>query len=140
MKWPGEAGSSKRSSTSPTASRSARTTTLTRRPAADASESFYRASFDAIPWESPVEGMRFKVCSREGRRLRLVEYTPELEPHWCEQGHFGYVLDGQLEVSFPAETIVYRPGDGVVIPSGPEHRHMGRALTDVVRAVFVEDV
>ena len=84
--------------------------------------------------------MRVKECRHEGRLLRLVEYTPGMEAHWCEQGHTGYVVDGRLEVSFPAETVVFESGDGVVIPSGPEHRHRGRALTEVVRIVFVEDV
>jgi hypothetical protein len=28
----------------------------------------------------------------------------------------------------------------VFIPSGAEHRHMAKALTDVVRAIFVEEI
>ena len=84
--------------------------------------------------------MRFKARLDGGRRLRLVEYTPAMAAHWCEQGHTGYVLEGRLEVEFPAETVLFEPGDGVVIPAGPEHRHTGRALTDVVRVVFVEDM
>ena len=39
-----------------------------------------------------------------------------------------------------ATATIYNPGDGIFIPSGPEHKHMGRALTDLVRAVFVEEV
>jgi len=84
--------------------------------------------------------MRVKTSVHRGRRLRLVEYTPRMAVHWCEQGHLGYVLEGRLEVSFPEETVVFGAGDGVVIPAGPEHRHMGRALTEVVRVFFVEDV
>jgi quercetin dioxygenase-like cupin family protein len=106
----------------------------------DPAASLYRVDFQAIPWQSPMKGMRFKACLHRGRRLRLVEYTPGMETHWCEQGHIGYVLAGQLEVSFPDETRVYGPGDGIFIPNGVEHRHAGRALTDVVRVVFVEDV
>ncbi len=84
--------------------------------------------------------MRAKTVRLGARQLRLVEYTPELAPHWCELGHLGYVLEGRLEVEFPAGAVVFEPGDGLTISAGPEHRHRGCALTDVVRVVFVEDV
>ena len=103
-------------------------------------DSPHLVSFGAIAWQSAMAGMRFKEHVRGGRRLRLVEYTPEMAPHWCERGHLGYVLDGRLEISFSDEVVVLETGDGVDIPSGPEHRHMGRALTEVVRVIFVEDV
>jgi quercetin dioxygenase-like cupin family protein len=99
-----------------------------------------KVDFEAIPWENPVRGARAKVMGHGGRRLRLVEYTPAMEPHWCEKGHIGYVLKGRFEIQFDDETLVYETGDGVFIPSGRQHRHMGKALTDVVRCVFVEDV
>lgn len=63
-----------------------------------------------------------------------------MDPHWCEKGHIGYVLEGQIEIAFDDEVIVLSPGDGVFIPTGREHRHMGKVLTDLVRIVFVEDV
>jgi quercetin dioxygenase-like cupin family protein len=69
-----------------------------------------------------------------------VEYTKDMPPHWCEKGHIGYVLEGQFEIKFEKETAIFNPGDGVFIPAGAEHKHMGRAITDVVRAVFVEEV
>lgn len=87
-----------------------------------------------------MAGLRFRAMGQGGRRLRLVEYTKEMEPHWCENGHIGYVLDGKFEIKFDNETAVYEPGDGVFIPPGAEHKHMGRCLTEVVKAVFVEDV
>ncbi|MBM4159659.1 MAG: cupin domain-containing protein [Ignavibacteria bacterium] len=100
----------------------------------------HRVDFNEILWESPMKGLRFKALRQSGRQLRLVEYTPEMEPHWCEKGHIGYVLTGQFEIRFPGDVQIFKEGDGVFIPAGPEHKHMGRALTDVVRAVFVEDV
>ncbi len=60
--------------------------------------------------------------------------------HWCEKGHIGCVLEGRFEIRFPGEVHVYNEGDGVFIPAGAEHKHMGRALTDMVRVVFVEEV
>jgi quercetin dioxygenase-like cupin family protein len=100
----------------------------------------YHVDFDTLEWESPMTGLRFKAVSSGGRRLRIVEYTPAMEMHWCENGHIGCVLDGEFEIKFDSETVIYRAGDGVFIPPGAEHRHTGKALTDVVRVVFVEDV
>jgi quercetin dioxygenase-like cupin family protein len=100
----------------------------------------YKVDFGQVPWESPMRGLRFKAVRQAGRQLRLVEYTKEMEPHWCEKGHIGYVLEGRFEIRFPGEVHSYDGGDGVFIPAGVEHKHMGKALTDVVQVVFVEDV
>ena len=100
----------------------------------------YKVDFESIPWETPIAGLRFKADSRGGRRLRLVEYTRDMEPHWCDKGHIGYVLNGRFEIRFESELATFDPGDGIFIPPGEEHRHMGRVLTDMVRVVFVGDV
>lgn len=100
----------------------------------------YLVDFQTLPWQSPMAGVRFKAVVRGGRRLRLVEYTPEMPAHWCDKGHIGCILDGRFEIQFDRGTLVFSAGDGVFIESGPEHRHMARALTEVVRAIFVEEV
>jgi uncharacterized cupin superfamily protein len=71
--------------------------------------------------------------------LRLVEYAYEMEPHWCDRGHLGYLIEGRFEIEFANGLWVFQAGDGVTIPNGHENRHRARVLTDVVRAVFVED-
>ena len=68
-----------------------------------------------------------------------AEYAPEMEPHWCDRGHYGCILSGEFEIRFAERVLVFRAGNGVHIPSGAEHRHMARALSPVVRALFVED-
>jgi len=100
----------------------------------------YKVDFEAIPWESPMDGIRCKIKKQDSRQLRLVEYTRIMEPHWCEKGHTGYLLEGQFEIKFEKEIHVFNPGDGIFIPSGKEHKHMGRVLTEVVKAIFVEDI
>jgi quercetin dioxygenase-like cupin family protein len=102
--------------------------------------SAYRIDFDSLTWEAPMEGLRLKAKREKGKQLRLVEYTPKMELHWCDKGHYGYVLEGRFEIRYDSETVVYEAGDGVFIPPGNEHRHMGKALTDVVRVFFVEDI
>ncbi len=63
-----------------------------------------------------------------------------MPPHWCEKGHYGLVLDGELENEFQNEKNMYKSGDGVFIPDGEEHKHKGRVLTESVKVIFVEDV
>ncbi len=100
----------------------------------------YKIEFDSLNWDSPMAGVRCKAFRQDGRQLRLVEYTPEMPPHWCEKGHVGWILEGRFEIKFDNEVVIFEQGDGVFIPPGMAHRHNGRALTDVVRVVFVEEV
>ena len=99
----------------------------------------YRIDFEALDWERPMKGVRSRAIQHEGRRLRLVEYTEEMEPHWCERGHWGLILEGYFEIKFENETVLFAPGDGVLIPAGEEHKHMASVLSGPVRAIFVED-
>jgi len=100
----------------------------------------YKIDFDSIEWETPMPGLRYKARRHGQRQVRLVEYTPLMEPHWCEKGHVGYVLEGQFEIAFGSRIVILNPGDGIFIPPGREHRHMGKALAPVVTVVFVEEV
>ncbi len=99
----------------------------------------YRIDFKSMPWESPAAGVKFKAYERNGRKLRLVEFTREfIEPDWCNKGHIGYILEGQMEIDFDGKVIKFGPGDGVFIPAGEENKHKGRVLTDKVKAILVE--
>jgi quercetin dioxygenase-like cupin family protein len=100
----------------------------------------HKVDFKKLAWETPIAGVRAKTLKHGGKQVRLVEYTPAMEPHWCEKGHYGYVLEGTFEIGFDGETVIYEAGDGVFIPPGKADRHVGKALTSTVRVVFVEDV
>lgn len=100
----------------------------------------YRIDFDEVAWEKPLQGIRCKVFKQGDRQLRLVEYSKEMPLHWCEKGHYGYILEGTFEIEYQGETIIYQTGDGVFIPDGKEHKHRGRVLSEIVRVLFVEDV
>jgi hypothetical protein len=100
-----------------------------------------RIDFEAIPWHSPVAGVRQKAIVRGGRRLRLVEFAHDfVEKEPCLKGHIGYVLEGRMELVMKDERLSFGPGDGIFIPSGPDHGHKARVLTDVLRVVLVEEV
>jgi hypothetical protein len=93
-----------------------------------------------MPWSSPVKGVRHKEQSIGDRKLRLVEYSEEMEPHWCERGHTGCILDGRIEIEFKDGVQTFKTGDGVSIPGGPEHKHKARVILGIVRAVFIEEI
>lgn len=98
----------------------------------------FLVDFNALSWETQT-GFRHKIIKQGSNRLRLIEYTKHLEPHWCEKGHCGFVLDGKLEISFNTDVVVFNPGDGILIPDGAEYKHMLRILSDVARVFLVED-
>jgi mannose-6-phosphate isomerase-like protein (cupin superfamily) len=101
----------------------------------------YKIDFESMPWESPAVGAKVKAYERNGRKLRLVEFTREFaEPVWCTKGHIGYILEGQLEINFEGKIVVFDPGDGLFIPPGEKHKHISRSLTDLVKIILVEDV
>ena len=92
-------------------------------------------------WETPAVGVRFKAYEQGGRKLRLAEFTKEfMEPDWCKKGHIGYILEGQMEIDFDGEVIVFGTGDGLFIPAGEKHKHKAKVLTDRVKMILVEDV
>jgi len=100
----------------------------------------YKIQFDAIEWNSPIPGVRHKVYSDGSSVLRLVEFSDEMDPHWCAKRHIGYILEGRFEIEFQDGKRIFETGDGVFIPRGGEHKHRAKVLTDVVKAVFIEDV
>ena len=100
----------------------------------------HKVNFDKLDWETPIEGVRCKIYKHGNRQLRLVEYIREVPLHWCEKGHYGYILEGEFEIEYQNETLVYKVGDGVFIPEGKNHKHRARVLSETVKVVFVENV
>jgi quercetin dioxygenase-like cupin family protein len=100
----------------------------------------YKIDFDNMVWEQPMDGVKCKKYVAGAKQVRLVEYSREMPPHWCDKGHYGLILEGEFELEFDGITIVYKAGDGVFIPDGEEHKHRARVLTDSVKVIFVEDV
>ena len=101
----------------------------------------HRVDFESMVWETPAAGVRCRSYERNGRRLRLAEFSREFaELDWCVKGHIGYVLEGRMEVDFDGRVAQFEAGDGLFIPAGQEHKHKGKVLTDVVRMILVEDI
>jgi quercetin dioxygenase-like cupin family protein len=100
----------------------------------------YKAGFEELVWVSPIAGVRHKYMDQDKLRLRLVEYSQDMPPHWCEKGHYGYLIEGQMEIEFENSSIIYKPGDGIFIPDGPEHKHCGRVLSEKALVFFMERI
>ena len=96
--------------------------------------------FSAMAWDSTRPGARFKRFARDGRQLRLVELTHEfVEPGWCEKGHLGIVLHGELAVGFKDRSVRYPEGAGIFIPPGPTNAHKAHSVTPLVKLFLVEE-
>ena len=98
----------------------------------------YRINFKDISWESPFKGIKHKYLDRENFRIRLVEYSKIMPPHWCEKAHYGYVLDGIMDIEYKNEVIRYKKGDGIFIPAGKEHQHKAVVISEKVKVFFIE--
>jgi quercetin dioxygenase-like cupin family protein len=100
----------------------------------------YKADFRAFEWEHPIKGVRHKSFDRDNIRLRLVEYSKEMPLHWCEQGHYGYVIEGRMEIEYANGSVIYDTGDGIFIPDGPEHKHRAKILSEKALVFFLEKI
>ncbi len=100
----------------------------------------YKVDFDKLEWESPIEGVRHKYFDQNNLRLRLVEYSKEMPPHWCEKGHYGYLIEGRIEIEYEDSRIVYEFGDCIFIPDGPDHKHRARVLSEKALIFFLERI
>lgn len=99
----------------------------------------YLVDFDSIPWRSPFAGVREKRFGRDGRMLRLVEYSQSMDPHWCVKGHVGRIVEGVLEIEFTSQVVTARAGDILFIPAGPDHAHRVVVRSETAVALFVEE-
>ena len=97
-------------------------------------------NFDQIEWDNKSTGMRVKRVTNDGKQLRLVEIGPDSgEADWCEEGHVGYVLEGELETNVNGSIIRLSAGDGLLMPAGSKYRHKSKAVGGTVRLILVED-
>jgi hypothetical protein len=101
----------------------------------------YRILFDALAWQDGILGSRFKMHRDGSRQVRLLELTSEfVEPDWCEKGHVGVVLSGELEIDFRGKLVFYPAGSVIFIPSGTASGHKARSIAAVTQLFLVEDI
>jgi mannose-6-phosphate isomerase-like protein (cupin superfamily) len=99
----------------------------------------FPVEFEKIEWQHIAPGARAKVFRRGSKQLRLMEFTSEfVEGEWCDQGHAGIVLSGELEIDFGNRIVTYPEGSAIFIPASTKHK--GRHCAKVVRLFLVEDI
>jgi hypothetical protein len=99
----------------------------------------HRVLFEALEWQNPAPGLRFKVFRSGNKQLRLLEHSQEfVEPDWCVKAHSGLVLKGEIEIDFQGRVMLFPKGSGLFIPAGDKHK--GRPVTLSVLLFLVEDV
>jgi hypothetical protein len=65
-----------------------------------------RIAFREMAWAEAGSGARSKQAGAGGQRIRVLEITPDLvHPEWCEKGHAGFVLEGELELRFEDQVV-----------------------------------
>jgi hypothetical protein len=97
-------------------------------------------SFGNLGWVDTEDGARFKAAVRNEVLVRIAEYPDGYEDQdWYEDAHFGYVIEGELEVEFEHRVERFQPGDGIMIAGGPAERHRGRVIRGPVRLFLVDE-
>jgi len=71
----------------------------------------------------------------------LLEITSDFkEPEWCEKGHLGFVIKGELEVDFRGRLVRYPEGSAIFIPYGSPSGHKARSVAAATQLFLVEDI
>ncbi|HET7833930.1 MAG TPA: hypothetical protein VFK88_13290 [Gallionella sp.] len=101
----------------------------------------YRVLFETLEWQNSLPGARFKAYRSGGKQVRLLEFTREfVEPDWCEKGHVGLVIEGELEIDFHGNLVRYPQGAALVIPAGAASGHKARSIAPRTQLFLVEDI
>lgn len=103
-----------------------------------------RVPFDEIPWADDAPGIRARETDVGGARWALVEYGEGVgRDEWCEDGHRGYVLWGEIEYEFDDGRVPLRAGkdEAFLLPAAPlgGGAHRGRNLAPGPTRLFLID-
>ena len=103
-----------------------------------------RLPFDELSWTDDAPGIRAREAEVAGARWATVEYAEGVgREEWCEVGHSGYVLRGEIEYEFDDGSAPLRAkeGEGFLLPPAPLGRgaHRGRNLASGPTLLFIID-
>ena len=103
-----------------------------------------RVPFDELPWADDAPGIRAREVDVGGARWATVEYGEGVgREDWCEEGHRGYVLRGEIEYEFDDGSAPLRAkeGEAFLLPRAPSGggAHRGRNLAAGPTRLFLID-
>ena len=81
-----------------------------------------RVPFGEIPWGEDAPGIRAREVEVRGARWAIVEYgAVAAREEWCEEGHRGYVVSGEIEYEFDdgSEPLRASEGEAFFLPPAP---------------------
>ena len=103
-----------------------------------------RVPFDELPWADDAPGIRGREVDVGGARWATVEYGEGVgRDEWCEEGHRGYVIQGEIEYEFDDGRTPLRAkeGEAFLLPPAPlgGGAHRGRNLAPGPTRLFLID-
>ena len=103
-----------------------------------------RVPFAELDWTDDAPGIRAREVNVGGARWATVEYeTGAGREEWCEEGHRGYVLGGEIEYEFDDGREPLRASEGEAFRLPPAKigsgAHRGRNLAQGPTRLFLID-
>ena len=103
-----------------------------------------RVPFDELPWADDAPGIRAREVEVGSARWATVEYAEGVgREEWCEVGHRGYVIQGEIEyeVDDGSTPLRAKEGEAFLLPPAPlgGGAHRGRCLTPGPTRLFLID-
>jgi hypothetical protein len=90
--------------------------------------------FGELHWINDAPGIRSRETDVDGTGWAIVEYSESTSREkWCEAGHCGYVVSGEIEYDFDDKSAPLRAkeGEAFLLPRAPlaggVHRGRNRA-------------
>ncbi len=80
--------------------------------------------FKDIAWNETSIGAKQKTYQTGNTKIRLIQFTDQFEEkEWCQKGHIGYVLNGEMTIAFEHHEEHFVSGDGFEILAGNADKH-----------------
>ena len=103
-----------------------------------------RVPFGELGWADDAPGIRAREAEVGGARWATVEYAAGASrEEWCEEGHRGYVPEGEIEYEFDDRRPPLRASEGeaFLLPAAPlgGGAHRGRNLAAGPTRLFLID-
>lgn len=100
--------------------------------------------FGEVAWTNDAPGIRAREAEVEGTRWAIVEYEQNASrDDWCEEGHRGYVVAGEIEYEFDdgREPLRASEGEAILLPPAPLQNgaHRGRNVAQKATRLFLID-
>jgi hypothetical protein len=103
-----------------------------------------RVPFGEIDWTDDAPGIQAREVSVQNARWATVEYEAgAAREEWCEEGHRGFVILGEIEYEFDdhSESLRASEGEAFFLPPAPlgGGAHRGRNPSDGPTRLFLID-